>query len=87
MSTDQETAAAEIERRPPSEDAHFIASIVGAAGDHDILLMRGNLVSDRRVNAGFVQYGAWHGASFRLQSPNYARAGLTSINPASQPTA
>ncbi|MFT3729735.1 MAG: magnesium transporter [Terricaulis sp.] len=40
MSTDQETAAAETERRPPSEDAHFIANIVAAAGDHDILLMR-----------------------------------------------
>src|SRR5215475_9751484 len=40
MNTDQETAAAETERRPPSEDAHFLASVVAAAGDHDILLMR-----------------------------------------------
>jgi magnesium transporter len=40
MSTDQDTAAAETARRTPSEDAHFIASVIGAAGDHDALLLR-----------------------------------------------
>jgi magnesium transporter len=40
MSTDQDTAAAETVRRTPSEDAHFIASVIGAAGDHDALLLR-----------------------------------------------
>ncbi|MFZ2029018.1 MAG: magnesium transporter [Vitreimonas sp.] len=40
MSTDQDTAAAEIVRRTPSEDAHFIAGVIGAAGDHDALLLR-----------------------------------------------
>lgn len=34
MNTETE-AAAEQPRHAPSEDAHFIASIVGAAGDHD----------------------------------------------------
>jgi magnesium transporter len=40
MSTDQDTAAAETVRRTPSEDAHFIAGVVGAAGDHDAPLLR-----------------------------------------------
>jgi magnesium transporter len=40
MSIDSEPAVAERERRPPSEDAHYVASVVAAAGDHDILLMR-----------------------------------------------
>lgn len=40
MSTENETAAAETTRRPPSEDPHFIASVVGAAGDHDAPLLR-----------------------------------------------
>ncbi|MGE0662586.1 MAG: magnesium transporter [Hyphomonadaceae bacterium] len=33
MNTETEPAA--VERHAPSEDAHFIATIVGAAGDHD----------------------------------------------------
>ncbi|HYD87964.1 MAG TPA: magnesium transporter [Vitreimonas sp.] len=40
MSTETEPAAAEQTRRPPSEDPHFIASVVGAAGDHDAPLLR-----------------------------------------------
>ena len=40
MNTEEEAAAAETVRRTPSEDAHFIASVIGAAGDHDALLLR-----------------------------------------------
>lgn len=40
MNTETDTAAAETVRHPPSEDAHFIASVIGAAGDHDALLLR-----------------------------------------------
>lgn len=40
MNTETEPAAAEQTRRPPSEDAHFIASVIGAAGDHDAPLLR-----------------------------------------------
>jgi magnesium transporter len=40
MSTEDETAAAETVRHAPSEDAHFIASVIGAAGDHDAPLLR-----------------------------------------------
>ncbi|MBI3437205.1 MAG: magnesium transporter [Proteobacteria bacterium] len=40
MNIEQDAAAAETVRRAPSEDAHFIASVVGAAGDHDALLLR-----------------------------------------------
>ncbi|MGH6951951.1 MAG: magnesium transporter MgtE N-terminal domain-containing protein, partial [Vitreimonas sp.] len=39
MNTELDTAA-EQARAAPSEDAHFIASIVGAAGDHDAPLLR-----------------------------------------------
>jgi len=40
MSTENEPAAADNARRPPSEDSHFIASVIGAAGDHDAPLLR-----------------------------------------------
>ena len=40
MSTETEPAAAESLRRAPSEDPHFIASVIGAAGDHDAPLLR-----------------------------------------------
>jgi magnesium transporter len=40
MSIENEPAAAEQVRRAPSEDAGFIASVVGAAGDHDAPLLR-----------------------------------------------
>jgi|CXWL01.1.fsa_nt_gi magnesium transporter len=43
MSTEEEAPAAA--RRPPSEDAHFVAGIVGAAGDHDAPLLRRSLVN------------------------------------------
>src|SRR5688572_24500490 len=39
MNTETDTAA-EQARAAPSEDAHFIASVVGAAGDHDAPLLR-----------------------------------------------
>lgn len=39
MTIDDQTAAEE-RRAPPSEDPHFIASVVGAAGDHDAPLLR-----------------------------------------------
>jgi magnesium transporter len=38
MSIENETA--EQTRAPPSEDPHFIASVIGAAGDHDAPLLR-----------------------------------------------
>ncbi len=40
MNTEQDAAAAEDVRRAPSEDANFIARVIGAAGDHDGPLMR-----------------------------------------------
>lgn len=40
MNTEQDAAAAENVRRAPSEDANFIARVIGAAGDHDAPLMR-----------------------------------------------
>ncbi|MBL8535947.1 MAG: magnesium transporter [Hyphomonadaceae bacterium] len=40
MSIDNETAAAETDRRAPSEDSGFIARVIGAAGDHDGPLLR-----------------------------------------------
>lgn len=40
MSTETAPAAAESLRRAPSEDPHFIASVIGAAGDHDAPLLR-----------------------------------------------
>ncbi len=40
MSTENEPAAADNTRRAPSEDPHFIAGIIGAAGDHDAPLLR-----------------------------------------------
>jgi len=40
MSTENDPAAAETVRRAPSEDPHFIASVIGAAGDHDAPLLR-----------------------------------------------
>lgn len=43
MSTENETAAAEQARRPPSEDPHFIASVIGAAADQDAPLLRHQL--------------------------------------------
>ena len=43
MSIENETAAAEVVRRAPSEDAHFIAGVIGAAGDHDAPLLRRQL--------------------------------------------
>ena len=39
MNTELDTAA-EQARAAPSEDAHFIASVIGAAGDHDAPLLR-----------------------------------------------
>ena len=39
MNTETETAA-ETSRGAPSEDSHFIASVIGAAGDHDAPLLR-----------------------------------------------
>ncbi len=39
MNTENETAA-EATHTPPSEDPHFIASVIGAAGDHDAPLLR-----------------------------------------------
>lgn len=44
MNTETETAA-ETTRAAPSEDAHFIASVIGAAGDHDGPLL-GRLLKD-----------------------------------------
>lgn len=40
MSIEEEPAAAEEVRHAPSEDAGFIARVVGAAGDHDAPLLR-----------------------------------------------
>ncbi|MGE0739802.1 MAG: magnesium transporter [Hyphomonadaceae bacterium] len=40
MSTEEEATAAEIVRHAPSEDAGFIARVIGAAGDHDAPLLR-----------------------------------------------
>ena len=40
MSTETEPAAEQTRPAPPSEDTHFIASVVGAAGDHDAPLLR-----------------------------------------------
>jgi magnesium transporter len=40
MSIEEEAPAAESARRPPSEDPHFIAGVIGAAGDHDAPLLR-----------------------------------------------
>lgn len=40
MSTENEAAAAEDARHVPSEDASFIARVIGAAGDHDAPLLR-----------------------------------------------
>lgn len=40
MNTELDTAAAEDVRRAPSEDANFIARVIGAAGDHDGPLLR-----------------------------------------------
>ncbi len=40
MSTESDLAAAEQTRRAPSEDPAFVARVVGAAGDHDALLLR-----------------------------------------------
>ncbi|MBC7769090.1 MAG: magnesium transporter [Phycisphaerales bacterium] len=40
MSTENEPAAADQTRRTPSEDSHFIASVIGAAGDRDAPLLR-----------------------------------------------
>ncbi len=40
MSIEDEPAAAEATRQAPSEDAQFIASVIGAAGDHDAPLLR-----------------------------------------------
>jgi magnesium transporter len=44
MNTELDTAA-EQARAAPSEDAHFIASVIGAAGDHDAPLLRRLLAS------------------------------------------
>jgi magnesium transporter len=44
MSTETETAA-EAARAPPSEDPHFVASVIGAAGDHDAPLLRRTLAA------------------------------------------
>src|SRR5262245_21596522 len=44
MSIENETAA-EATHTPPSEDPHFIATIVGAAGDHDSPLLRRQLAT------------------------------------------
>lgn len=44
MSIEEEAPAAESVRRPPSEDPHFIAGVIGAAGDHDAPLLRRLLV-------------------------------------------
>ncbi|MEZ5996787.1 MAG: magnesium transporter [Hyphomonadaceae bacterium] len=43
MSIENEPAAEQTRAPPPSEDPHFIASVVGAAGDHDALLLRRQL--------------------------------------------
>ncbi len=40
MSIEDEAPAAEQSRKVPSEDAHFITGIIGAAGDHDAPLLR-----------------------------------------------
>ncbi len=40
MNIEEETAAAEMVRPAPSEDANFIARVIGAAGDHDAPLLR-----------------------------------------------
>lgn len=40
MSTESEPAAERTRPPPPSEDSQFIASVVGAAGDHDAPLLR-----------------------------------------------
>jgi magnesium transporter len=40
MTIEEEAAAVEPARKAPSEDASFIARIVGAAGDHDAPLLR-----------------------------------------------
>jgi magnesium transporter len=42
MNTENETAA-EPQHAPPSENPSFIASVIGAAGDHDALLLRRQL--------------------------------------------
>ena len=44
MSIENEPAAEQV-RQAPSEDAHFIASIVGAAGDHDGPALRRHLAN------------------------------------------
>src|SRR6185436_6126060 len=44
MNTETETAA-EQERAPPSEDAHFIVGVIAAAGDHDWPALRRQLAS------------------------------------------
>ncbi len=43
MSMEDEATAAETARRAPSEDSHFIARVIGAAGDHDAPLLRRQL--------------------------------------------
>lgn len=43
MADDIETADAEMRRTPPSEDAHFIVSVIAAAGDHDWPALRRQL--------------------------------------------
>jgi magnesium transporter len=40
MSTETDPAAEQTRPAPPSEDSHFIASVIGAAGDHDAPLLR-----------------------------------------------
>jgi magnesium transporter len=40
MTMDEETEAAEPARRAPSEDPHFLARVIGAAGDRDAPLLR-----------------------------------------------
>lgn len=40
MSIENETAAEQTRAPPPSEDAHFITGVIGAAGDHDAPLLR-----------------------------------------------
>ena len=43
MSTENDTAAAERVRQPPSEDSQFIVGIIAAAGDHDWPALRRQL--------------------------------------------
>jgi magnesium transporter len=45
MSIDEEAPAAETIRMAPSEDAGFIARVIGAAGDHDAPLLRRSLAA------------------------------------------